>query len=153
MANARMLTLVKNLVETRRVPYIPPNGKIMQAGETSIIPGAIETELYLGAITTIHDEYVHDLLHNRIEVTTEGFGSSGSQVYFTTTLGDGINTLFVVETGFVTADARIFLFDTFGGGPIYFFDAELETPGLTQVTFTLTPAPAAGQISVFIFPA
>jgi hypothetical protein len=153
MANMRMLTLVTNLVEARRLPYIPPNGKVMQTGETVIIPGAIETELFLGALKTIHDEYIHDLSNNRITVTTEGFGGSGSPTYFTTTLGDGINPTFIVDVGFPTAGARIYLFDTFGGGPIYFFEAQTETPGSTQITFTFTPAPGAGQVSVFVFPA
>lgn len=152
MANARMLTLVKNLSEARRIPYIPPNGKVMQTDETAIIPGVIETELYLGSPREVHEEYVYDLLNDRINVTVEGFGGSGS-LHFTTTLGDGINTVFVVDAGFTTAGARIFLFDTFGGGPIYSFIAELETPGPTQITFTLTPPPALNQISAFIFSA
>lgn len=153
MANMRMLTLVTNLVEARRLPYIPPNGKVMQTGETVIIPGALETELFLGALKTIHDEYIHDLLNNRITVTTEGFGGSDSQTYFTTILGDGITSVFIVDVGFLTAGARIFLFDTFGGGPIYFFEAQMGMPMPTQITFTFTPAPAAGQISMFVFPA
>lgn len=152
MANARMLTLVRNLVETRRLPYIPPNGRVMQNGETAIISGALETQIYLGMLKTIQDEYIYDLLNDRIAVSTEGFGGSGSDIYYNALLGNGLSTVFVVDVGFSTAGARIFMFDELGGGPIYFFTAETETPGPTQITITLSPAPATNQISLFVFP-
>lgn len=153
MANARMLTLLTNLAEARRLPYIPPNGKVMETGETVIIPGALETEIYLGMLKTANDEYVHDLLYDRISISTEGFGGSGAQTYFKTLIGDNVSTIFVLEVGFATANARLFLFDELGGGPIYFYEAGLATPGPTQVTLTLIPAPAVNQVCVFIFPA
>jgi len=153
MPNERMLTRVKNLVETRRLPYIPPNGMIVNTNESIVVPGALETELYLAALKEIHDEYIHDLLTNRILVTTTGFGGGGSGGdYFTTTLGDGTSTVFVIDAGFATENAQVYLFDNFGGGPIFFFDKDLASPGPTQITLTLTPAPATGRVAAFVFP-
>lgn len=151
MANERMLTRVKNLVEARRLPYIPPNGRVVNTNETVVIPGALETELYMAALKEIHDEYIHDLLNNRIEVTTEGFGTAAGEDAFSSTVGDGTSTVFVIDAGFATTGATIYLFDAFGGGPIFGFEQQLATPGPTQVTLTLTPPPATGQINVFIF--
>lgn len=153
MATAdRVRTLVKNLTSRRRVTWVPPNGREMGQDEQISVSGVLETIVALGMDGSVFDQYVYDLENDRVEITKLGYAGGSESQYFTTTLGDGINSTFVVNAGFLTIGARIFLFDAFGGGPIYFFTSEPAVPGPTQVTLTLIPPPALNQILVFIFP-
>jgi len=49
MASTVTTTIQNTASFRRKVPYIPPNGKWMNAGETVVIPGILETELVLGS--------------------------------------------------------------------------------------------------------
>ena len=149
-----MLTRITNVVEQRRLPYIIPNGRVLNFGETVIIPGAIETELYLSKNSDVHDEYIFDLVNNRIVVTTEGFGGgAGADPVFSSTIGDGVNTLFQIDAGFATAGATVLIYDTISGSILQTVQITLESPNAASVELEFTPAPASGQIAIFIFAA
>jgi hypothetical protein len=155
MANERMLTRVTNTAEARRLPYIPPVGREMQNGEQATVPGAIETMIHMGFDSDVQDEYIYDLLNSRINVTTEGFGGGGDEdeQAYTTVIGDGSETVFDIDAGFSTENARVYVYDTISGSLISTMQLSLQTPNSTSVRLTFSPAPASGQIRVFIFEA
>lgn len=63
-----ILTRVTNNFEARRLPYIPPNGMVLQSGQTVDIPGLLDTELYLGDDYDILDTFYNHVLSGRITV-------------------------------------------------------------------------------------
>jgi len=66
-------------------------------------------------------------------------------------LGNGVDNVFDVDTGFTTDDAIARLIDTLrGDAQVVAFGFERQTPNPTSVRFTLTPAPATNQIQYFI---
>jgi hypothetical protein len=152
MANQRMLTRVTNTAEARRLPYIPPNGKEMEENEEVVIPGAIETMIHMGFDSDVQDEYIYDLLNFRIDVETEGFGGGGgAEDAHEATIGNGTDTVFEIDAGFLTASATVLVYDLLSGSIIQTSQIELSTPNITSVRLTFSPAPAASQIKVFIF--
>jgi hypothetical protein len=154
MSNSRMLTRVTNRAEARRVPYIPPVGREMQTGEQVTIPGALETIIHLGFDSDVQDEYIHDLLNNRITVTTEGFGDAeAADDAYTTVIGNGTQTVFDIDAGFDTENARVYVYDTISGSIITTYQLDRQTPNATSVRLTFSPPPAVGQIRVFVFSA
>jgi hypothetical protein len=151
MANVRMLTKVRNLAERRRLPYIPPNGRVTDYDEQVSVPGAIETMIHLGFNSDVQDEYIYDLLNYRIDVEVEGFGGGGGGNAYDTIIGDGVETVFDINAGFETAGATVLVYDLVSGSIIQTVQIALSTPNATSVRLTFNPAPASGQIQVFIF--
>jgi len=153
MAEAdRVRTVVRNRVGTRRFSWIPPNGRILNFDEQVSIPGVLETTVYLGMSVEQLDEYVDDVINDRVEVTKLGFGGTGEvSDVFQTTVGNGSATVFEIDAGFATSNAEVFLYDLINQNTIALFGLDLATPNPTSITLELTPAPASGQIQVFIF--
>ncbi len=150
---SRVQTRIKNLVERRRLTYIPPNGKVLNQDETVIVPGVLDTQIYLARDITELDKYLDDINNGRVEVTKIGFGGSGGSESFDTVIGNGSDTEFDINVGFATAGATVLLFDVLNNSPIGVYQVDLASPNPTSIHLTLTPAPASGQIQVFVFPA
>jgi hypothetical protein len=142
-------TLIKNKAGHRQISYLPPNGRFVHDEETIEVPGVLETILYLGKDSSALEEYIDDLDTGRIEVDSNVGG--GTSFSFHSLVGDGINTVFTFDVGFPVADALIFLFSTASGGPVFFYFLERGVPTPTSIRLTLTPAPAAGSLEVFVF--
>jgi hypothetical protein len=146
---SRVRTRVTNRAGDRQIRYLPPNGRFVHDNETIEIPGVLETIVYLAKDVDQFNEYVEDIETGRIEIASEGLGAGGFS--FHSLVGDGINTIFTFDVGFPTADALIFLFSTASGGPVFFYFLERGVPTPTSIRLTLTPAPAAGSLEVFVF--
>jgi hypothetical protein len=143
-------TLVKNKAGARRISYLPPNGRFLHDEETVEVPGVLETILYLGRSSDELEQFLEDLNLGRVEVSSEGFGGPSSFA-FHSLVGDGLSTIFTFDVGFPTVDALIFLFSTASGGPIFFYILERGIPTPNSIRLTLTPAPPAGSLEVFVF--
>jgi len=110
MANGRARTFVKNLGPTRRLSYIPPNGKRVAAGATIEVPGILETELVLGKRESF-SYYIQDLQNNKISITYDFSAGNGGQTFVGTaklaetdkdlipmvTVGNGADTGIVIS--------------------------------------------------------
>jgi len=154
MAEAdRVRTLVKNLTDRRRVSWMPPNGREMGDQEQVSVDGVLENIVVMGMDAAVFDQYVYDLANDRVEITKLGYAGGGEEETesFTTVVGDGSETVFDIDAGFNTANARVFVYDTISGSQITAYQFQLQTPTTTSVRLTFNPAPAAGQIRVFIF--
>lgn len=149
----RARTLIKNLSSRRRIIWVPPNGRVMSQDEQISIPGVLEDIVAFGMNVSAFDRYVNDLENDRVKITKVGYGSGGDEPtsYFSTIIGNGVSTVFDIDVGFGTASARAFLFDLVSGSPILFYQLALLTPNSTSIRLTLSPAPASGQIQVFVF--
>lgn len=147
-------TRVKNLVSRRRLTYLPPNGKILERNETVVVPGVLDTQIYLTKDATEIDKFLDDINNGRIEVTKIGFGSGGDGGGgFDTVIGNGVDTVFEINVGFATENAAVYIYNLLTNTPVDIFQVTLSSPNPTSLTLTLTPAPAAGSLQVFVFPA
>lgn len=70
-------TIITNLSSQRRVVYLPPNGKVMDAFATISIPGFLDVYLYLGKHEDLLALYYAEQASGLIDVVYEIDGVSG----------------------------------------------------------------------------
>jgi hypothetical protein len=131
------------------LPYIPPNGKWLLRNETVLVPGILETEVYLAKRSDVFGEYAYDVQTRRIDVETTD--SDITTNWHTAILGNGLSTTFDVETEFVTAGAGVYAYDLFSGSIVEAYQYLLSTPNTQSVRFVFDPAPGTSQIQIFIY--
>lgn len=150
MAESRVLTLVTNLMERRRVRWLPPNGRIMDHNESVSLPGVLETELALGLDPELFDIYEEEADSGSVLVQKIGYYTEGGR-YGIQIVGDGHSTVFDIDVGFPTGAAGVFLYDRSRQTMLHFVDVLRSTPNANSIRVTLSPAPATGEIEVYAF--
>jgi hypothetical protein len=150
MAESRVFTLVTNLTERRRIRWLPPNGRIMDHNESVSLPGVLETELVLGLDPDLFDIYEEEVDRGDVQIHKIGYYTEGGR-YHIQIVGDGYSTVFDIDAGFLTASAGVFLYDRSRQTMIHFVDVVRSVPDANSIRVTLTPAPASGEVEVYIF--
>lgn len=129
---------------------MPPNGRIMNHNESVSIPGVLETELALGLDPDLFDIYEDEVAQGDVQIHKIGYYTEGGR-YDIQIIGDGHSTVFDIDAGFPTASSGVFLYDRSRQTMIQFVDVVRSVPNANSVRITLTPAPASGEIEVYIF--
>jgi len=142
--------LVTNRLDCRRVRWIPPNGRIMDSNETILVPGVLETLLSAGLDPSLFDLYEREEADGDVSIRKVGYYTAGGD-YHVETIGDGYSTIFDVDAGFDTSSSTVFLYDLSRETMVQFFGVERGVPGANWVRITLDPAPAPGEIEVYVF--
>lgn len=150
MPTARVITLVTNKKDRRRIRWLPPNGRIMAYNESVSLPGVMETELALALDPELFDLYEEEADSGDVTIQKIGYYTEGGR-YDIQIVGDGHSTVFDIDAGFPTASAGVFIYDRSRQTMLAFYEVLRSTPSPTSVRITLTPAPAAGEIEVYVF--
>lgn len=147
-------TIIQNLANSRKVPYILPNGKFMHHLESVTVPGELETELELAGVPGLLQLYRAERANGLINVTQQGFGGSGGGGgggVFSIIIGDGVTTQFDLDCGFPTNLANINLLDVNGGGIVDAFSVQRSFPTANSIRLSLSPAPGIHSLQVTVF--
>lgn len=150
-----MYTRFKNVGVDRHFGFLPEHGRKLNSGVQVIIEGDLRTLL----ATPRGKRYGPKLremasmqaLIDAGQVEYESLPEAPQHGAFRTLAGDGFSTVIDILVGFVTAHARVYVYDIFTQTMVPYVYVERGVPTPISVRLTFNPAPGVNELDVFVF--
>lgn len=149
-----MYTRFKNLGDPKYFGFLPSHGRNLNSDVQIVLDGDLRTTL-----ASRHSKrygpntYIKSLqsLIDQGEVEVENFPEAPQHGTYRTYIGTGLQTVFQINVGFLTAHCRVYVYDVVYQAMLPFVFVQRGVPGATWITISVSPAPGINQLDVFVF--